>query len=204
VFSVLDKATGTTVSTTSCGLNGSITISTSSPVIANDTATIGFWHNGNGQAVILSFNGSASSTTLGNWLAATFPYLYGPSSKNNLMGATNTKVAALFMTFFGEKGQKTDAQILGAALACYATSSTVNGSALPSKYGFNISATGTGTKLFNVGIDGTGIGLLSNTFYTVLELLQRVSATIQNGTYASDVNSFSDIFSNINQTGDII
>jgi hypothetical protein len=108
------------------------------------------------------------------------------------------------MTFFGEKGQKTDAQILGAALACYATSSTMNGSALPSKYGFNISATGTGTKLFNVGIDGTGIGLLNNTSYTVLELLQRVSATIQNGTYASDVNSFNDIFSNINQTGDII
>src|SRR5207302_837277 len=32
-------------------------------------ATIGFWHNKNGQAVITNFNGSPTSTVLGNSLA---------------------------------------------------------------------------------------------------------------------------------------
>ena len=45
------------------------------------TATIGFWHNKNGQALIKSLNGSSSSTQLGNWLAATFPQVYGEGAE---------------------------------------------------------------------------------------------------------------------------
>src|SRR5206468_2952479 len=42
--------------------------------------TIGFWHNKNGQALIKSFNGSASSTLLGNSLATNFANLFGRSN----------------------------------------------------------------------------------------------------------------------------
>ena len=67
-------------------------------MISGDTATIGFWHNKNGQALIDSLNGGSTATALGNWLATQFPYLYGPQSSNNLTGATNAQVAALFLT----------------------------------------------------------------------------------------------------------
>ena len=119
-----------------------------------DTATIGFWHNKNGQALILALNGSATSKTLANWLATNFPYLYGVHSSNNLTNKTNTDVAALFMTFFGASGQKTNAQILAGALASYVTSSTLAGTTA-TKYGFNSSPGGTGAKTYNVGSDGS-------------------------------------------------
>src|SRR5262249_43630586 len=38
-----------------------------SPLSKGQTATIGFWHNKNGQAVINNFNGGPSATALGNW-----------------------------------------------------------------------------------------------------------------------------------------
>ena len=50
------------------------------PVGAGQFATIGFWQNSNGQAVINSFNGSSTSTALGNWLASNFPNLFGASN----------------------------------------------------------------------------------------------------------------------------
>ena len=59
-----------------------------------DTATIGFWHNKNGQALIDSLNGGPTATNLANWLASQFPYLYGASSANNMTGKTNADVAA--------------------------------------------------------------------------------------------------------------
>jgi len=46
-------------------------------VQSGQTATIGFWQNKNGQNLIKSLNGGATSTQLGNWLAATFPNMYG-------------------------------------------------------------------------------------------------------------------------------
>lgn len=169
-------------------------------IARGDAATIGFWHNKNGQALILSLNGGATSKALANWLATNFPYLYGAHSSNNLTNQTNTKVAALFMTFFGVSGQKTNAQILAGALASYVTSSTLAGTTA-TKYGFNSSPGGTGTKTYNVGSDGSLIGLVNNTSYTVLQLLQQANLDVANGTF--NANAFNDIFNGINTTGDI-
>ncbi len=169
-------------------------------LVSGDAATIGFWHNKNGQALILSLNGGASSKALANWLATNFPYLYGTHSSNNLTNQTNTKVAALFMTFFGVSGQKTNAQILAGALASYVTSSSLAGTTAI-KYGFNNSPGGTGAKTYNVGSDGTAIGLVNNTSYTVLQLLQQANLDQANGTF--NANAFNDIFTGINQGGDI-
>jgi hypothetical protein len=165
-----------------------------------DTATIGFWHNKNGQALINALNGGPTSQNLANWLATQFPYLYGVNSANNLTNKTNADVAALFLTFFNVSGQKTQAQLLGGALASYATSTSLAGT-IAGQYGFNVSTAGTGSKTYNVGSNGTAIGLSNNTSYTVLQLLQQANLMMKNGTF--DANAFNTIFDGINQLGDI-
>jgi hypothetical protein len=174
------------------------------PIVGGDTATIGFWQNKNGQAVIDSFNGSSTSTALATWLATTFPYLYGVHSVNNETGQTNAQIAAFFITVFGSGAPKTDAQVLAGALACYATSTALGNDATATKFGFNSSSAGTCNHTINVGSDGTAIGLINNTSYTVLQLLNQVNFLKTSGPLtAAEINAINDIFTNINQTGDI-
>lgn len=103
------------------------------------TATIGFWHNKNGQALIESLTSgdhtiddSETSTQLGDWLAATFPNMYGSGAayegRNgdtcdmNLAGKTNTEVAETFRFLFKRNKKnavtggppKVDAQVMAA------------------------------------------------------------------------------------------
>ena len=165
------------------------------PISHGDTATIGFWHNKNGQALINSLNGGPTATNLATWLTSTFPDLY---AGYNLK--TNADVAKLFMTFFNVTGAKTNAQILGGALAAYVTDSGLAGTAA-AQYGFNVSPTGTGAKTYNVGSLGTAIGLQNNTSYTVFQLLQAADAQKAAGTF--NANAFNSIFDGINQGGDI-
>jgi hypothetical protein len=49
-------------------------------VTHGDTATIGFWQNKNGQAVLKCLNGGPNSTALGNYLATTYPSLFGSAA----------------------------------------------------------------------------------------------------------------------------
>ncbi len=195
---------GVTVTTAAgCRAVGSKVVSLTPPPPVNlgrgDTATIGFWHNKNGQALI---NSMPNSPALANWLANNFPCLYGANAgANNLTGKSDTEVAAFFMTFFNVKGQKTDAQVLGTALACYVTSSVLAGNNAAS-YGFNVSPLGTGAKTYNVGAYGLAIGLANNTSYTVLQLLQQANLRKCQGTF--DANAFNNIFDGINTTGDIL
>jgi uncharacterized repeat protein (TIGR01451 family) len=172
------------------------------PLASGDTATIGFWQNKNGQAVISCLNGGSSSTKFATWLSSNFPYLYGANSSYNLTGKTNADVAALFLSLFNKTAPKTDAQILGGAIALYVTSSTLSGGInCGSKFGFNFSAGGTATKGINVGSYGTLIGLTNNTTYTVMQLLQQANAQKQAGTF--NANAFNVIFDAINTSGDI-
>ena len=173
--------------------------STSGPLAHGDTATIGFWHNKNGQGLILGATPAAGAPTLANFLATTFPYLYGANapSGNNLTNASNATVAALFTTFFNVKGQNTDAQVMGGALAMWFTSSSLNGNTSAAHgFGFNISAGGTGAKTYNVGSLGTAIGLQNNTSYSILKLLQQANLDRMNGTF--NANAFNTIFDGIN------
>lgn len=138
------------------------------PIGDNVTATIGFWHNKNGQALIESLNGDANSTQLGDWLAATFPTMYGEGAiydaakgddqDMNLAGKTNADVAGVFMYLF-QRNKKTavvggppkvDAQVMAVALATYVTSETLAGGDYAAAYGFNTSADGIAYTTFNV------------------------------------------------------
>jgi len=166
------------------------------PFGSGDTATIGFWHNKNGQGLI---NGAANSPALGNWLAMNFPCLFG-----GLLNQSNSVVAALFMTDFGVSGQKTEAQVMSVALASYFTDSNLGGGSGPGKFGFNNTPGGTGAKSFNVGSDGTALGLQNNTSYPIMQLLQAANAKCPFSSQPSSVvNAINDLFSNINQKGDI-
>jgi len=189
-----------------CGNTGTISCSVTvkpppgTPLVPGDTATIGFWHNRNGQALILSMNGGPNSTALGNWLASNFNCLFG-----NLSGAPNTVVAAQFLTYFTVSGQKTYAQVMGVALASYVTSSTLAGNnSMAGNYGFNVSPAGTGAKTYNVGPYGAAIGLVNNQSYTIMQLLIAANANCSGGVISAGAfNALNSIFDGINSKGDI-
>jgi hypothetical protein len=138
------------------------------PIGDNVTATTGFWHNKNGQALIKSLNGDPDSTQLGDWLAATFPNMYGDNAAYhaasggdqdmNLAGKTNAEIAEIFQ-YLHKRNKKTsvaggppkvDAQVMAVALATYVTSETLAGGAYAADYGFDTSPDGIAYTTFNV------------------------------------------------------
>jgi hypothetical protein len=175
-----------------------------------ETATIGFWHNKNGQALIKSFNGGPTSTDLATWLATSFPNLYGPgttaTNPYDLTGKTNADVASLFLTFFKAKGMKTNAQLLAVALAEYATTSSL-GATAAAKYGFVVTDTGVGSAGFNVGSSGAAFGVANNTVLTVAQILASANRGSTNGLlYGGDTSLITlanSVLDGINQKGDI-
>jgi hypothetical protein len=177
---------------------------TAAPLAGGDTATIGFWAH-HGQGLIDSLNGGPDSTALGDWLAANFPNLYGPTTgTNNLKGAKNTDVAAYFVTLKDISGQKTYAQVLGAALAVYVTSSTLAGGNMAAAYGFNVSPGGIGAKLFNVGSNGAAFGVPNNSNISIFQLLKDINGKASNGVIAAgSFDGANTVFDAINQKGDI-
>jgi hypothetical protein len=164
---------------------------------SGDTATIGFWQNKNGQGLIL---GASNAPALANWLAGTFPCLYGTSSSSNLTGKANSVIADRFVTLFKGSTPKTDAQVMCLALGCYFTSTSLGGGTGPVKFGFNQTPGGTGVKMFNVGSYGTSLGLQNNTSYTILQILQAA-----NNVRCGNQNAVlpNDLFDAINTGGDI-
>jgi hypothetical protein len=144
-------------------------------VTSGMTGGIGFWNNNNGQALLDSFSGGPTATALGNWLAATFPNLYGASAgANSLAGKSNAQVAAYFQTLFALGGNKVQAEVLAAALNVYATTSSLGGNA-GTAYGFAVSATGLGARSYGVGQDGAAFGVANNSTLSVYQLLAAVN-----------------------------
>src|SRR5262249_21276099 len=190
---------------------------TNGGVAAGQTATIGYWQNRNGQNLILALDGGANATQLGHWLAVTFPNMYGA-----LDGMTNAGVAGFYKTLFARTSSsapagspKTDAQVLATAFAVYVTNETLAGTTAMA-YGFQVTATGVGTRTFNVRNNGAAFGVANNSIYSVMDLLLAVNARSHNGLLydqdgdgriASSEASFrtmaNDVFTGINEAGDI-
>jgi hypothetical protein len=190
---------------------------TTGGVTTGQTAGIGFWQNNKGQALIKALNGGAATTQLGHWLAVTFPNMYA-----SLDGMSNAGVAGFYKTLFARNANtspggppKTDAQVMATALAVYVTNQTLAGSTAAA-YGFQVSATGVGTRTFNVGNRGAAFGVANNTSLSVMDLLLAVNArshngllydTDGNGQISSSESSFrtmaNDLFSAINEAGGI-
>jgi hypothetical protein len=173
---------------------------------AGQTAGIGFWNNKNGQELIKGLNGGAG-TQLGDWLAATFPHMFGAlSGSNNLAGKSNAYVASFFQSKFVVHGQKLDAQVLATALAVYVTDPALDDTGIGTRYGFLVGGNGLATSTFNVGSDAAAFGAANNTTMTVLGILlaadaQAVNGVLYNGN-TTKRNQANDVFSAINEAGE--
>ena len=176
-----------------------------SAVQRGQSATIGFWQNKNGQALIRSFDGGGTSTRLGDWLAATLPNVFGAlAGANNLAGKTNDLVAGAFQARFVLKGVKLDAQVMATALAVYATNQTLGGTAATA-YGFTVNTYGLGDSTWNVGSAGVAFGVVNGTTMTVMDLLLAADERARTGVlWGGDANlrkMANDVFDAINSAG---
>ena len=155
---------------------------------SGQTAGIGFWQNKNGQQLIKSLNGGPTATQLGNWLAATFPNMYGATAgANNLAGMTNEQVAGMFTSLFKRNATtapagppKLDAQVLATAFAVYVTNQSLAGTTA-SAYGFTVTANGVGAATVNVGENGAAFGVANGSTLSVLDILLATNARTVNG-----------------------
>jgi len=212
---VIGGATGGGGSNYTGSLSATAGVSTcaGTPVARGDAATIGFWGNQNGQTLIDSLNGGSSSMALAQWLATTFPNLYGHTagvySMVNSNGSyfTNAQVASSYINyFFNVSGQRTNAQILASALAVYCTSSTLAGGIMAesSPYNFNVSSHGIGSHTIGVGSNGGVFGVPANHEVSVLTLLEITNSQASSGIISSSLlNAANTLFSDINQEGDV-
>jgi hypothetical protein len=193
------------------------------------TATIGFWHNCNGQNLIKSFGTTSSGQSLANWLATTYPNLFGNKAPafsvsstigTNLTGRSNTDVANYFLSLFGVSGQKAYAQVLATALSVFTTTSTLDtgnvtysgttSKALATKFGFAISTVGGGAANVIVpSADWAAFGISSSagatkTVSLLLSLANQyaVSGKLNNGN-ATLITETNDLFNTINNLGNI-
>jgi hypothetical protein len=175
------------------------------PIQKGQTAGIGFWNNTKGQALIKALNGGVG-TQLGDWLAATFPHMFGAlSGSNSLAGQSNAYVASFFQGRFVVHGQKLDAQVLATALAVYVTDPTLDSTGVGAQYGFTVGGNGVATATVNVGSNGAAFGVADNIVMTVMDLLlaadsQAVNGLLYNGD-AAKRDKANTVFSALNQAG---
>ena len=172
-------------------------------VASGQTATIGFWQNKNGQALIKALG---ENTQLGDYLAATFPNLY-----SGLAGKTSSQVAAFYQGLFSSKAKvggpaKVECQVMAVALATYVTNSSLAGT-VATRYGFRVTQFGVGIATFNVGTSGVAFGVTNYTRVSVLDLLLATdSRSSDDVLYDYDIKLrtlANTIYTAINESGDI-
>ena len=144
-------------------------------VSSGDTATIGFWQNKHGQSLI-----AQGGTVLVDWLSANFNNIFGDS----LLAASGQDVADFYRNeLFRQKGKKSagpakvDAQFMAVAFATFFTNRNLAG-LLAADFGFNVTDTGIGTKLVNVGTSGAAFGndVEDHSSLTIMQLLRATNA----------------------------
>ena len=186
---------------------------------SGDTATIGFWQNKNGQALLI-----AGGEALADWLTANFGNVFGDA----LAGAEGADVAAFYKgQVFKQKGlhsgpAKVDAQFMALAFSVFFTSRNLAVD-VAAGYGFNVTDTGIASNIVNVGSNGAAFGAQNNSERTILQLLLATSSMTdssdnQTGSaFIYDVNGdglidgeeaslremANNIYSAINEAGDI-
>lgn len=67
-------------------------------------------------------------------------------------------------------------QLMATALAAFFTSSNLSGGSVAAGYGFNVTATGIGTRVVNVGSSGAAFGVANDTNMTILSLLRATNS----------------------------
>jgi hypothetical protein len=187
------------------------------------TATIGFWHNQNGQSLLKSFGTTSGGLTLANWLATTMPNLFGAKAPafnvnstigTNLTNRSDSDVASYFLSLFGVSGQKSYAQVLATAFAVFTTTNSLDtgtsSRGLAAKYGFTLSNTGAGAVSYTVPqADWPAFGITSSSSATqsIFQLLLKANSFavkgVLNGGNSTLITETNDVFNGINNKGDI-
>jgi hypothetical protein len=152
--------------------------------VDDESATMLFWSS-LGQSLIKDFGGASTNTALGNWLATTYPNLFGGSILGN---KTNETVASKYMSYYDVSGQKNSAQVMAAALNVYASTLALGGTT-GTAFGFVPSTAGLGAAEFNVGSYGAAFGVANNSTITVDQMLTAVNASASNGVLYNNVTS---------------
>ncbi|HLJ93650.1 MAG TPA: Ig-like domain-containing protein [Gemmataceae bacterium] len=131
-----------------------------------------FWEGGQGQQLIRRFGLTSSNQTLGQWLAATFPNLYGGAGgAPNLSPFTNSQVGSYYQSLYlSSQGSGLDVGILDTALDDFATTSSLGGT-LGQSYGFTVNSYGLGAYSWNIATSGAAFGTPNNTVLTVNQIL---------------------------------
>src|SRR5262249_15966111 len=129
-------------------------------------ASDGFWQSTKGQNLILSFDGGSTSKRLANYLASTYPNLYGVGSPSNFTNKTNAALAALYLILVTNPpllyGPDLDPDVLNTALDVYATTKSLGG-AQGGPAGFRVDDFGLGARDFNIGQVGLPFNVPPNT-----------------------------------------
>jgi hypothetical protein len=167
-------------------------------------ATIGFWHNKNGQAVINNFDSGPTSTKLGNSLTTNYKNLFGFSNPfisnllagqppagtaGGLAGLTNSQIATLYKNLWTPKGLQKNTYIQAFAVA------------------FGLYATG-GQGSFNVGNNGAAFGVANGTTLPITTILATASSNFDPtlgvfyGGDSAKTSQLNNVLNNINQSGD--
>ena len=209
--SVNDRFSAIAVGTNASGINYNFgeRVVTGNCVSRGDTCSSSFWNCTAGQNLIKACNGGSTSTSLGNWLAANFPSLFGASAgTSNLTGKTNAQVAAFFKTRFSAGSTSPECQILTCALTVYCTSSNLCGGTYAASCGFRVTAAGCGSSIVTPGSCGSTFGVSSSACLTLLQCLTIANNNCSNNGTAwynntSARNNCNSVFTSANSCGGI-
>jgi hypothetical protein len=163
-------------------------IASGSSVCRGATQTCSFWHGSSGQGLINCFNGGSSCTSLGNWLATSFPNLYG-NSACNLAGKTNAQVASYYQALYNSNSSSVEVAVLATALNVYTSNSALGGCSAATSCGFTVTSGGLGCETYSVGSCGGLFGASNNTNVCVIQLLEYVNSQAVNGVCYSGNNT---------------
>lgn len=145
------------------------------------TQTVQFWSSSGGQSLIRSFNGNPTHTELANWLATTYPNVYGTQSGNqNLTGRSNAYVAGRFLSL-GQQQRTLDQAVLAPGLKTFTASTLSLGGTAGGKVGFQVTGSGLSGIVYNVGPRGAAFNVADNTLLTVGQILDQINSHTTNG-----------------------
>ncbi|HLJ95199.1 MAG TPA: choice-of-anchor Q domain-containing protein [Gemmataceae bacterium] len=143
---------------------------------------ISFWAGLQGQELVRRFGLTSAGQTLGQWLATTFPNLYGGANgAPNLSPFTNAQISSYYLSLFlVSKGVGLDSEVLATALEVFTTTLSLGGTT-GQAYGFTVNSNGLGAYSWNIGTSGQAFGVSNNTVLDVYQILLTANNTASGG-----------------------
>ncbi|HLJ97812.1 MAG TPA: PKD domain-containing protein [Gemmataceae bacterium] len=133
---------------------------------------ISFWAGLQGQELLRRFGPTSGNQSLGQWLATTYPNLYGGGNgAPNLSPFSNAQISSYYLSLFlVSKGVGLDAEVLATALEVFTTTLSLGGTTGQAT-GFTVNSNGLGAYSWNIGASGQAFGVTNNTVLDVYQIL---------------------------------